>query len=170
MKKKNHITKGEEFYKKNKRDKKNKSLYEIIQATKNDIDDYYSNDNIDVKDLLVSHYVLNSGKYLKNNIALVLVLSLATSILGNVFTRFSNSLFEQKENINSMMVALLSPLDDFIVLFVSVLVIVFILYKRILKDYTSPLDAYIFPYEKKIVCAKIEAIDKEMYEMITQSE
>lgn len=170
MRKKKYITKGEEFYKKNKKDKKNKSLYEIVQVTKNEIDNYYLKDDIDIKELIESHYKLSSEKYLKNNIALVLVLSLATSILSSAFTKFSNDLFEQNENVNSIVVALLSPLDDFIVLFISVLVVCMILYRRILKGYTSPLDAYIFPYEKKIVCDKIETMDKELYAMISLGE
>ena len=61
MRKKKYITKGEEFYKKNK--KKFNSYYEMIKATKSDIDGYYNND-IEIDELINSYHKLNSLKFM----------------------------------------------------------------------------------------------------------
>lgn len=170
MRRKKYITKGEEFYKKNKKDKKKfKTPYAVIKATKADIDDYYNND-IEIDELINSYHKLNSLKFMKNNIALGLVVAFGTIYLGEIISIFFDKITLGSEVQESIVLALLTPLGNALGLWISVSFICYFLYKNILKNYRNTLDLYILPYEKKIVCDKIETIDKELYDMIILSE
>ena len=102
MRKKKYITKGEEIYKKNRKNKKKyKTFYDVIKATKVEIDNHYAKNDIDIDELMKSYYKLNSFKYIKNNIALVLVIGFCTAYIGEIIGNFCDTLMVDSENIES---------------------------------------------------------------------
>ena len=171
MRRKKYITKGEAFYNKNKKAKKKyKTLYELIKATKVEIDEYYSNDDIAIDELVKSYYKLNSFKYIKNNIALVVVIGFCTAYIGEIISSFFDKTMDTPASTDSVFSVLLTPLGDALSLGISVSIVCFLLYKRVLKDYRSPLDVYILPYEKKVIYEKIKGVDEEMTDILTLCE
>ena len=171
MRRKKYITKGEAFYNKNKKAKKKyKTLYELIKATKVEIDEYYSNDDIAIDELVKSYYKLNSFKYIKNNIALVVVVGFCTAYIGEIISSFFDKTMDTPASTDSVFSVLLTPLGDALSLGISVSIVCFLLYKRVLKDYRSPLDVYILPYEKKVIYEKIKGVDEEMTDILTLCE
>ena len=171
MKKKKYITKGEEFYNKNKKAKKKyKTLYELIKDTKVEIDEYYSNDYIEIDELVESYYKLNSFKYIKNNIALVVVIGFCTAYIGEIISSFFDKTMDAPASTESVFSILLTPLGDALSLGIIVSIVCFLLYKRVLKDYRSPFDVYILPYEKKVIYEKIKSLDDDMASIINLHE
>ena len=171
MKKKKYITKGEEFYNKNKKDKKKfKNSYEIIKATKAAIDEHYANDDIKIDDLVESYYKLNSFKYIKNNIALVVIIGFCTAYIGEIISSFFDKTMDISANTESVFSVLLTPLGDGLSLGISVSIVCFLLYKRVLKDYRNPFDVYILPYEKRVIYEKIKSLDDDMASIINLHE
>ena len=171
MKKKKYITKGEEFYNKNKKDKKKfKNSYEIIKATKAAIDEHYANDDIKIDDLVESYYKLNSFKYIKNNIALAVIIGFCTAYIGEIISSFFDKTMDISANTESVFSVLLTPLGDGLSLGISVSIVCFLLYKRVLKDYRNPFDVYILPYEKRVIYEKIKSLDDDMASIINLHE
>ncbi len=163
MRKKKYITKGEEIYKKNKKNKKKyRTFYDVIKATKFEIDNHYAKDDINIDELMKSYYKLNSFKYIKNNIALVLIVGFCTAYIGEIISSFCDKIIVRPENVESILDMLLAPVGDALTLGVSISVICYLLYKRVLKDYRNPFDVYILPYEKKVIYKKIKGMDEDM--------
>lgn len=119
IRKKKYFTKGEEFYKKNK--KKYNNLFDIIQATKQDIDEYYQDEKVGIEELFESHYKLNSINYLKNNIALVLVIGLSTTYIGEIISNFCDGVLSKTENTEDVVSLLWAPLDDLFIMGVTII-------------------------------------------------
>lgn len=171
MRKKKYITKGEEIYKKNRKNKKKyKKFYDVIKDTKVEIDNHYAKDDIDIDELMKSYYKLNSFKYIKNNIALVLIVGFCTAYIGEIIGSFCDTLMVDSENIESIFSMLLAPVDDALALGISISVMCYLLYKRVLKDYRNPFDVYILPYEKKVIYEKIKGMDEEMADILALCE
>lgn len=160
---KKYLTKGEEFYKKNRKNKKKlKTFYEVIKTTKMDIDNYYANDDVDINELMQNYYKLNSFKYIKNNIALVLVIGFGTAYIGEIISNFFDRTIVSPETAESIIGVLLASLGDTITFAVSISIVCYLLYKRVLKDYRNPFDVYILPYEKKVIYEKIKSMDEDV--------
>ena len=101
---------------------------------------------------------------------MVVVIGFCTAYIGEIISSFFDKTMDTPASTDSVFSVLLTPLGDALSLGISVSIVCFLLYKRVLKDYRSPLDVYILPYEKKVIYEKIKGVDEEMTDILTLCE